>query len=90
MQILIEPNANFFTFQVNRATYKIQTIFYCVEEGESGKHLNGGGGRHREGADARCRPSGGRGSGQRGVEADVEERAHSVDQTTVGAALRFL
>jgi hypothetical protein len=31
-------------FQVNRATYKIQTTFYCVEEGESGEDLDSSGG----------------------------------------------
>jgi hypothetical protein len=39
-------------FQVNHATYKIQTTSYCVEEGESQEDLDGGGGRCGEGADA--------------------------------------
>jgi hypothetical protein len=39
-------------FQVNSATYKIQTTLYCVEEGETGEDLDSGRGGSGEGAGA--------------------------------------
>jgi hypothetical protein len=55
------------SFQVNHATYKIQTTSYCVEEGESGEDLDGGGGRRGEGVGARRGPDDDQGSGRRGT-----------------------
>jgi hypothetical protein len=105
MQISSEPNEFFLTFQVylifmncfhvNRATYKIQTRSYCVEEGENEEDLDGGGSEREEGAGAQHGLGDSWGSGRRGVEVDMkEERACGVDQAAVGEAVgavsRFL
>jgi hypothetical protein len=46
-------------FQVNRATYKIQTTSYYMEEEESGEDLDSGGGGRGEGVGTRRGPYGG-------------------------------